>query len=89
MGQFETKWQASGYGVHPNDVKKEHFAATLQGKVVIWFAWYGFTHFLDYNGLKIAFLARFGKKKTPEYVLNKLRGLKQKKMMVEDYSPKF
>ena len=29
VGQFETRWQASGYGIHPDDVKKEHFASTL------------------------------------------------------------
>ena len=29
VGQFETRWQASGYGIHPHDVKKEHFASTL------------------------------------------------------------
>ena len=46
-------------------------------------------HFADYNALKTAFLARFRKEKTPEDVLKKLRGLKQKKLGVEDYSQKF
>ena len=89
VGQFETRWQASGYAVHPDDVKKEHFAATLEGKVVSWFTQYGLAHFADYNALKTAFLARFRKEKTSEDVLKKLKELKQKKLGVEDYSQKF
>ena len=42
VGQFETRWMASGYNVIHNDVtKKEHFAATLQGKAMAWFMQYG------------------------------------------------
>ena len=47
VGQFETRWQASGYGIHPDDVKNEHFLATLQGKAVNWFTQYGLAHFQD------------------------------------------
>ena len=89
VGQFETRWQASGYGIHLDDVKKEHFASTLQGKAVSWFTQYGLNHFADYNALKTTFLARFRKEKTPEDVLKKLRGLKKKQLGVEDYSQKF
>ena len=70
-------------------MKKEHFAATLEGKAVDWFSQYGIQHFPTYDSLKTAFLARFRKEKTPEDVLRKLRELQQKKSRVEDYSQKF
>ena len=89
VGQFETMWQASGFGVHPDDVKKEHFAATLEGKAINWFTQYGSAHFADYAALKNAFLARFRKEKTPEDVLRKLRELQKKNLGVEDYSQQF
>ena len=48
-----------------------------------WFNQYGLTHFEDYNVLKETLLARFEKKKIHEYVLKKLRELKQKNLGVE------
>ena len=46
-------------------------------------------YFADYNALKIGFLNRFRKEKTPHEVLTKLKDIQQKKMFVEDYAQKF
>ena len=54
-----------------------------------WFSNFMAGHFADYDALKIAFLNRFWKEKTSNDVLTKLKGVKQKKMFVEDYSQKF
>ncbi|MCO5554131.1 hypothetical protein L7F22_007657 [Adiantum nelumboides] len=65
------------------------FEATLDGKAMQWFSNFPASHFDDYNDLKVAFLNRLKKEKTPHDVLTKLRKVKQRKMFVEDYAQKF
>lgn len=64
-----------GMQCYLDSTKNEHFAATLEGTTMTWFAQYGMACFVDYNTLKIAFLARFRKEKTLEDVPKKPRGL--------------
>ena len=54
-----------------------------------WFSQYGLAHFLDFDALKNAFLARFRKEKTPNDIITKIKDLTQKGMLVEDYAQKF
>ena len=54
-----------------------------------WLSQYGLNHFTNYAGLRLAFLSRFRKEKTAGDLLKKIKGLKQKKMLVEDYAQKF
>ncbi len=64
VGQFETRWSASGFdGLYNDNIKKEHFAATLQSKAMEWFMQYGIAAFADYNNLKERFLSRSGLKR--------------------------
>ena len=90
VAQFETRWQARGFaGVYDAQAKMRQFEATLEGKAMQWFNNFVAGHFVDYDALRIAFLNRFRKEKTANDVLTKLKGVKQKKMFVEDYSQKF
>ena len=54
-----------------------------------WLSQYGLNHFKNYASLKLAFLGRFGKEKSAGDLLKKIKGLKQKKVLVEDYAHKF
>lgn len=51
-----------------------------------WLNNFGVAHFVDYDEIKIAFLNRFRKEKTPHEVLAKLKEIQHKKMFVEDYA---
>ena len=89
VSQFGTKWEASGLGaLYGDDVKKQQFAATLEGKAMNWYTHYGAAHFPDTAALETAFLARFRKEKTPTDILKKIRKMKQKSLLVEDYAQK-
>ena len=77
---------ASGFeGMYGDLVKKQQFAATLQGKAMNWLSQYGVNHFIDYDALKQSFLGRFRTHKTAGDLLKKIKSLKQKDMLVEDY----
>ena len=90
VAQFQTRWEASGYDtLYAGDVKKRQFAATLEGPAMDWFSQYGLAHFLTFNALRDAFLARFRKEKTANDIITKIKHLKQKSMLVEDYAQKF
>lgn len=65
------------------------FEATLEDKAMQWLSNYNAGYFVDYDALKIAFLNWFRKEKTPNEILSKLRDIKQKKMLVEDYTQEF
>ena len=54
-----------------------------------WLSQYGLNHFIDYNALKNGLLGRFRKEKTAGDLLKKIKELKQKKILVEDYAQKF
>ena len=46
VAQFDTKWEASGFDViYNDDVKKQQFVASLEGKAMNWYKQYGATHF--------------------------------------------
>lgn len=69
-------------------MKKQQFAATLEGKAMNWFTQYGAAHFADTQALQTPFLARFRKWKTPTDILKKLKSMKQKRLLVEDFAQK-
>ena len=90
VAQFETRWVASGFdGMYGDLVKKQQFAATLQGTAMNWLSQYGLNHFATYDALKQGLLGRFRKEKTTSDLLRKIKGLRQKDMLVEDYAQKF
>ena len=90
IAQIETRWLASGFdGLYGDLVKKQQFATTLEGKAMNWLSQYGLNHFTNYASLRLAFLSRFKKEKTSGDILKKIKGLKQKKMLVKDYAQKF
>lgn len=76
VAQFGTKWEASGLEIYGDDVKKQQFAATLEGKSMNWFTKYGAAHFADTAALERAFFARFRSEKTPTDILKRIRGMK-------------
>ena len=77
VAQFGTKWEASGLaGLYGEDVKKQQFAATLEGKAMNWYQQYGAAHFPDIVALQTAFLSRFRKEKTPNDILKKIKKMK-------------
>ena len=87
---LRTKWEASGLdGVYGDDVKKQQFAATLEGKTMNWFTQYGAAHFATTAVLQTSFLARFRKWKTPTDILKKMKSMKQKSLLAEDFAHKF
>ena len=90
VAEFEAAWQASGLaGVYADADKMYQFEATFVGPAIQWFSHFPAGHFNTFNALKTAFLSRFRKEKTPNDVLKKIKNIKQKKMLVEDYAQKF
>ena len=61
----------------------------MEAKAIDWLSQFGLNHFTNYAYLRLAFLSRFKKEKTTGDLLKKIKGLKQKRMLVEDYAKKF
>ena len=74
--------------LYGDDVKKQQFATTLEGKAMNWYTHYGAAYFPDIAALETTFLARFRKEKTPTDIRKKISGMKQKSLLVEDYAQK-
>jgi len=90
VAQFNTKWVASGLdALYGDDVKKQQFAATLEGKAMNWYSQYGTAYFVDTTILTNSFLSRFWKWKTLTNILKWLKSMKRKSLLVEDFAQKF
>lgn len=90
VAQFQTRWVASGYNaVYGDPVKQQHFASTFEDKAMKWYSQFGAGHFATFDALKDAFLGRFRSEKTPTDVIKKVKSLKQKSKLVEDYAQQF
>ena len=90
VGQFDTRWHASGYhNLYGDVVKLQQFAATLEGAAMTWYSQFAVGHFGTYDALKIAFLGRFRTEKTPNDLIKKIKKIKQGTMLVEDFAQKF
>ena len=90
VAQFNTKWVASGYdALYGDAVKRQQFAATLEGAAMSWYSQFGVGHFPTFVSLRDAFLGRFRKDKTTRDIIKRIEKMKQKGMLVEDYAQKF